>query len=103
MHLFEIESEVSPVLLQQGIGLELLAQRAAINAEDTGCLALVAVRIIHHGLEQRSLDLANDQVVQIARAVAVERGEIGRECVFGVFTERLLAGFQVLFLLFLLN
>jgi hypothetical protein len=45
--------------------LELLAQRAAIDAQDSGRPALVAVRVIEHHSKERLLDLAQHQLIEV--------------------------------------
>lgn len=57
--------------MNQGVGPELLAQRATVDTEYAGGLALVAVGVFEHGLKERSLDFADNEVIQIARPVAV--------------------------------
>ena len=79
-------------LLDDRIGSELLAQRATVDAEDAGRLALVTLRVVHDGPEQRAFYLADDEIVEIAGPIAVQRGEILVKCVFGVLAERLLVG-----------
>src|SRR5690606_15747908 len=59
---------------------QLLAQGAAVDAEDLRRTALIALRVIQHRLEQRLLDLADDELVQIARFVSVEAFEIALQC-----------------------
>ena len=61
------------------VDLQLLAQRAAIDAEDVGRAALVALGIVEHGLEQRLFDFAQHQVIELAGLVAVQAREIGIE------------------------
>ena len=75
--------------MNQGVGPELFAQRAAVDAEYASCLALVAMRVLEHGLEQRTFDFADDEVVEIAGAVAVQVPEILLERVFSVLVQRL--------------
>lgn len=77
--------------MNQRVGPEFLAQRAPIDAQDAGSLALIAVRIVEHGLEQRPLDFTDDEVVQIPRPVAVQVFEIFIERVFGVLVQWLAA------------
>ena len=78
-----------PALLDQGIGPEFLAQRAAVDSENAGSLALVAVSVIEHGLEQRPLHLADNEVVKVAGAIAVEVSEVLLQCIFSVLVQRL--------------
>src|ERR1700689_62809 len=56
--------------------LQLLAQRAAVDAQDHRCAALVALCVVEHDAKQRLLHLAQHQVIQLRRAVAVETGEV---------------------------
>lgn len=79
-------------LLDDGVIPEFLPQGSAIDAEYAGSLALITLREVHDGLEKRSFYLPDDEIVQIAGAVAVQSGEILVECIFGVFTKWLLAG-----------
>src|SRR5690606_19105464 len=58
------------------VALQLLAQSAAIDAENLGRTALIAPRVIQDRLEQRLLDLADDELVQISRLVSVQAFEI---------------------------
>lgn len=90
MHLVEKEMP-KRLLLNKRISSEFLSQGTAVHAENAGRLALVALRVIHHGLEQWPFYFADNEVVQIARAVAVQRCEVLIECVFSVFAKRLLA------------
>src|SRR5882757_8261417 len=55
---------------------QLLAQGAAIDAENGRGAALVALHVAHHDLEQRFFDFAHDQIVQVCGLVAIERFEI---------------------------
>src|SRR3954471_1024086 len=66
----------------------LLAQGAAIDPEDRGGTALVAGGIVEHGAEQGLFDLAQHQVVQVCRLVAVQVGEIVGKGTFGVVAQR---------------
>src|SRR5690606_15665300 len=63
-------------LVVKTVGLELLSERAAIDAEDRCSAALIAFRIIEHGFEERRLDLAHDQIVQLTGLMPVERGKV---------------------------
>src|SRR5262245_59543137 len=67
---------------------KLLAQRAPVDAENGRRAALVARGIVEHRPEQGLLDLAQHQVVQVRRLVAVEVGEVVGERAFGVVPER---------------
>ena len=60
----------------------------AVDAQDLGRLALVAVGIVEHRAEQRFLDLAQHQVVQARGPVAVEIGEVVAERPLGVVAQR---------------
>ena len=88
--------------MDQGIGSEFLAQRAAINAEDTGSLALVAVGVVHNDFKKWSLNFAHNKIVQFTRTITVEAGEILVEGVFGVLVERLFALLGLQFVVFLI-
>jgi len=79
------------LLLDQAIGLEFFTQRTAIDAENAGSLALVAIGVIHDDLEQRPLHFAQDEIVKVTRPVTVQAGEVIVERVFGVFAKRLFA------------
>ena len=83
--------------MDERMGPEFLAQRTAVDAEDAGRLALVAVRVVHDGLQEGPFHFTDDEVVKIAGAVAIERPEIRIECVFSVFAKRLLAGLELRF------
>src|SRR5579871_3201141 len=74
------------------IVLELAPERAAIDAEDLGGTALVALGIAHDRAEQRFLDLAHHERVQPGRPVAVQPLEVGAERGLGVVAQRHLAG-----------
>jgi len=73
--------------MNQRVRPEFLAQRATIDTENACCLTLIAVGVVQDGFEQRSLDLADDKIVQIAGAVAIEAFKILIECVFGVLVQ----------------
>jgi len=79
------------LLLNKRMSPEFLAQRAAIDAEYAGSLALIAPGVIHYDLEQRPFHFTDDEVVQFTGAVAVECGEILIQCVFCVPAKRFLA------------
>src|SRR6218665_1028706 len=55
---------------------ELAAQRVAVDAEPVGGLALVALGLGHHHLEQRALDEADQHFVHGVRLLAAEVAEI---------------------------
>src|SRR5690606_1259017 len=74
------------------VALQLLAQSAAIDAENLGGAALIAVGICQDRLEQRLLDLADDELVQIARLVPVQAFEIALQCFVRERAERLYSG-----------
>ena len=61
---------------RSAVRLQLLAQRAAIDAENVGGAALVALGVVEHGLEQRLFDFAQHEVVQLAGLVPVQRREV---------------------------
>ena len=48
--------------------LELLAQRAAVDAENPRGTALVAFGVVEHRAEQRLFDLAQHQIIEVRRA-----------------------------------
>src|SRR5262245_66632184 len=79
----------------QSVYAQFLAQGAPIDAEDRRRAALVAVGVVHDGLEQRQFDFAHDEVVQAAGPVAIQAVEIVAEGLFGVVPERNLAGMPV--------
>src|SRR5688572_3353122 len=66
---------------------QFLAQGAAIDAEDGRGTALVAVGIVHYGLEQRHFHLAHDEVVESARAMAVQAVEVAAEGLLGMVAQ----------------
>src|ERR1700761_7638521 len=61
---------------------QLLAQGAAIDAQNGRSAALIALYVTHHDFEQRLFHLAHDQIVQVRRLVAVERLEIAFQSFF---------------------
>jgi hypothetical protein len=79
------------LLFYEQVGPEFLSQGTAIDAEYAGSLALVALRVVHDGFEQGSFNLADNQIIQIARPIAVERCKVLIECIFCVFAKRFLA------------
>ena len=91
-------------LTNQRIRPEFLAQRAAVDAENSGCLTLIAVCVVHDGFEQRPFNFSHDEIVEISWAIAVKVPEIFSQCIFGVLVQRLAAlrGFQFAVLLVLL-
>ena len=46
------------------------------------------MRVIHHGHEERSFDFTAAEILQIARAIAVQTREILIQRIFGVLAER---------------
>src|SRR6516164_5162864 len=64
--------------------LQLLAQRAAVDAENAGGAALVTFGVVEYHAEQRLFDLAQNEIVQMCRPVAVQAGEILAEGTLGV-------------------
>src|SRR5687767_11424289 len=74
---------------------QLFAQGAAIDAEDGRRAALVAVGIVHHGLEQRQFHFAHDKLIEPARAVAVQAVEVAAERLLGVVAKGYFTGVSV--------
>src|SRR6185437_13429554 len=68
--------------------LELLAQRAAVDAENSRSPALVALGIVEHHAKERLLDLAQHEIVEIRRPRAVEAGEVIAESALRVAAQR---------------
>src|ERR1700723_1124204 len=64
--------------------LQLLTQRATVDAEDARGAALVALRVVEHDAKQRLLDFAQHQVVQMSRTMPVQAGEVITERPLGV-------------------
>jgi len=93
------------LLFYEQVSPEFLSQGTAIDAEYTGGLALVALRVIHDGFEQGPFNLANDQVVQVTRPITVQGRKVLIERIFRVFAERFLAfpGPEVLLLMLFLS
>src|SRR6185503_12175742 len=79
----------------QSVFAQFLAQGAPIDAENRRRAALIAVGVVHDRLEQRQLDLAHHEVVETARAVAVQAVEVVAEGLFSVVPQRNLAGMSV--------
>src|SRR5258708_7490631 len=71
-------------LLGESHRAQFLAQRGAGDAEDHGGLALIALGVVEHGLQERFLDLTQHEVVQTRRAVAVEVREVIVQHALGV-------------------
>ena len=67
---------------------QLLAQGTPVDPENRRGPALVAGGIVEHGAEQRLFDLAQHQVVQVRRLVAVQVGKIIGKGAFGVVAQR---------------
>src|ERR1700679_2414627 len=67
---------------------EFLAQGSAIDAEDGRGAALVSVHVPHHHLEQRLLDLAHHQIIQMCGLVAVQGLEIALQRFLGLRAQR---------------
>src|SRR5690606_1206799 len=74
-------------LLDQGITLELLAQSPPVDPQDAGRLALVSLRVLHHGLEQGLLHFPENELVKIPRTIPVQAGEITIESFFRMFAQ----------------
>src|SRR5688572_8848040 len=79
----------------QSVFAQLLAQGPAIDAEDRRRAALVAVRVVHDGLEKWQLHLAHDEVVEPAGPMAVQAVEIAAERLLGVVAQRYFAGVAI--------
>lgn len=94
-----------PLLFYEQVSPEFLSQGTAIDAEYAGSLALVALRVIHDGFEQGPFNLADNQVVQVTRPVAVQVREVLIERIFRMLAEGFLAfpGPEVLLLLLFLS
>ena len=58
------------MLLIQAVGPQFLAQCAPVDTQYLGGAAVVAARIAQHGVQQRRLDLAQRQRIQVARHFA---------------------------------
>src|SRR5688572_2611790 len=67
---------------------QLLAQGPAIDAENGRGPALVAGGVIEHGAEQGFFDLAQHQVVQVRRLVAVQVGKVIGQGALCMVTQR---------------
>ncbi|HEU5132023.1 MAG TPA: hypothetical protein VFT26_07975, partial [Pyrinomonadaceae bacterium] len=65
-----------------------LAQGSPVDTENRRGAALVAGRVVEHGAEQGFFHLAQYEVVQVRRLVAVQVGKIIGTGAFGVVTER---------------
>jgi len=73
---------------QQLVSLQLLAQRCPADTENRRSLGLVAVGVLHHGVEQRRLHLAQHQAVEFCGFVAVQISEIPFQDLAGEITQR---------------
>ena len=78
-------------LLNKRIGPEFLAQGTAVDAQYTGSLTLIALRIIHHRFEQRPFYFADNEIVEVTGTIPIQRREILIQSVFSVFAKWLLA------------
>src|SRR6185369_11389870 len=76
--------------LDQLVLEELAAQRVAVDAEPFGCAALVAAGLLHHDLEQRPLDDADDHLVHRRGLDAAEIAEVVLEALANAFLDVLL-------------
>jgi len=71
----------------QSVFAQLLAQRATVNAEHFGGTALIAVNVTEYSAEQRLFHFAQYEVVQFARLMAVQVGEVRVERVSGLIAQ----------------
>src|SRR6516164_1495184 len=78
--------------LDQLVLEELAAQRVAVDAEPFGRTALVAAGLLHHDLEQRPLDDADDHLVHRGRLDAAQVAEVGLETLAHALLDVLLVG-----------
>ena len=78
--------------LQQVVLFELLAQGAAIQAEQLGGLGLVALDVIHHGFQQRCLDFGQHQVVDVGDVGTFQAGEVVVQCPLHIAAQGLAFG-----------
>src|SRR5258706_3521538 len=76
--------EAQQTLFGESHRAQFLAQRGAGDAEDHGRLALVAFGVVQYGLQERLFHLAQHQVVEPRRSVAVEVREVIVQHPFGV-------------------
>src|SRR5690606_3600327 len=83
---------IAPSITDEIVCLQLLAQRAAIDAENLRRAALIALRVAHDGFQQRLLDLADDELIEISRFVSVQACEIALQCFVRQRAQRLDAG-----------
>ncbi len=74
-------------LVNQRIGSEFFPQGSTVYSENACGLALIAVRIVHDGLEQRALDFAEHEVVKIPRTIPVETRKVILQRVLCVFAK----------------
>src|SRR5258706_57911 len=80
--------EARQALFGESHRAQFLAQRGAGDAEDHGRLALVAFGVVQYGLQERLFHLAQHQVVEPCRSVAVEVREVIVQHPFGVAAQR---------------
>lgn len=82
--------------MDKRVGPQLLTKCATVDAQNAGGLALIAVRIVQHGLKQRPLNFADHEIVEITWSIAIEAFKILIECVFGMLVQRFTAscGFE---------
>ena len=62
--------------MDKRVGPEFLAQRAAVDTENAGGLTLIAVRVVQHGLKQRSLNFADNKIVEITWPITIQAFKI---------------------------
>src|SRR5690606_20630054 len=67
---------------------QFLAQRRAVDAEHGGGAALVAVAVLEHFQEQRDLQLAQRDLVEVVGAVAVEIAQVAAHRIGDVVAQR---------------
>ena len=67
---------------------EFLAQGTAVDAENGGRTALIALNVAHDHFEQRLFHFAHHEVVQVHGFMAVERFKITLQRLFGLGTQR---------------
>src|SRR5579872_412110 len=68
--------------------LQLLAQRTAIDPQDDGSATLVAFGIVQDHTEEGFLHLAQHEVIEVRRAVAVQAGEVFAQRALSVIAQR---------------
>src|SRR5262245_3816395 len=74
--LSETEISARGMSLQEFVVGQLAAQRVAVDAQPVGGLALIAVGLAHHHLEQRLLDGVHDHLVHRVRFGAAQVVEV---------------------------